>query len=299
VITGGESTFESAVGFGSYSGGTGYATISGGDTTFGGNVILGGAANTTGRLNIACGATVTFGGVVTVGSLSISGGNATFENNIIVGSASGAVGTFLISNGVTEGTNIFVGNRGTGNMHVFGGSTNLGGNLVIGSYSSGNGTVTVSGGSFDLAGNAIVGVTGSGTLHVSAPGALTVGTQLRVGANGTLSIEVDMSKPVGEDPYISMDSALFDEGGDYRITLTKLPQPESPIEVTILLLRVEQGVTEAIENINWEIIGVDPSKVTLEWIDNELILKAVVPEPAAAAGVLGLMALLMAARRRK
>ncbi len=247
-------------------------------------------------------------GAVTIsnGAAFYCGWNASYQNFVV---GSGGTGTFLVTG---AGSTASIARLAIGGYPTLSGGTGVmtiaaGASLTISEYTeigytNGNGTLALEGGSANFGSTVSVGIraSGAGTLRASnATDEISIGQTLSIGANGTLAFNVDLNEPNDGSAIITADAISFDAAGGYIVDFTALAEN---IDTAILLLQVSGAVSDEMKQIAWEINGLDAAfgTATTEWIGNSLYLNvSTVPEPAAAAGLLSVLALALATRRRK
>ncbi len=306
--TGSSLTSEITVNVG-YSGGTGSMRIDAGGKGIFGTLSLGsydgtGAATVSGTGSSLTLTNASYIGLAGTGSLLIdSGARVSFGNTLQIGTGSG-LGVVTLSgagSALTVANRVFIGcYNGTGSLLISGAAQASFGALMIGDdYDhSPTGALTLSGSTLTIGGGFILG---TGSFWMDSTSRMTIGGNLNVtNAGATFGFEIDASNPPAEnDPLISLNSLSLSADALYVISLQNVPEQ---FEGTILLLEVSQEVSDAVKSIVWDILGIDPSELDArtEWIGNSLYLHVgAIPEPAVAAGLLGLLALAAVARRRK
>ena len=170
-------------------GAVGTVTESGSSVVFGDNMVIGASGGT--------------------GTYNLQSGSLTLNDEATLGDIAGSVGTLNQTGGTfidTSTTDDFViGEAGTGNYLISGGTATIDGDMSVGDATGGVGTVSQSGGTVTIDGDALVGNGGSGTYTLSSgtanlDGNLFIGDQAGSTGNFTQSggnLTVMMDTEVG------------------------------------------------------------------------------------------------------
>ncbi len=243
------------------------------------------------------------------GIISLNSGSLTILGNTIVGlgnTASMTVngGTASLQGLVVGGNGLFDGRDatiGTGSFVVNGGVVEVASTVAVCS-GRGTGTLSVLGGTFRQTATETfsIGVTttnGSGSaIFSSRANEISLGN-VQVGRKGKLTLKIEGGDADVVGPVITLNSFDGDAAGYYQIDLSNYT---GSVDKNIELIR--GGTAAEYANITWDIVGVinnydiDNAEVFFE--NGSLWLGVPIPEPSAAAGLLGLLALIMAAHRR-
>ncbi len=260
------------------------------------------STNTSSRdLNIGVGGGST--GVVTVSDGARLGGR--------IAIALYGTGSMVIDGGhVTMSTNSALANGGPGYLTLNSGSLQyVGGSdghdiLRLGNGSSGRAYVTFSGGTAEIDGTLEVGsITGCygiltviNTMDYVSIGTLSTNTT----GTGDMTFVLDINHAAKATAIVEVDVVALGTRGVHTVSFENLT---GEVDEIYLLLEAQQDITQATKNVDWKLAGIDEENYTAEiyWDGNKLyahVWGSDVPEPSAAAALLGLLALGLAARRR-
>ncbi len=277
--------------------------ISGGAVTFS-NITLGANIGSSGVITMSNGSLkgqTTSIGVNGTGALYITGGNATFAS-LKLGAGYSGSGTIRLTGGTltSVGGSNTMGAGGAGFFVVDGGTATMT-SVFVGGESAG--TLDLKSGSFYGIGGFMVGNHASG-----ATGTLTVSSNMDnvnlenvfFGQAADVTLRVDGNDATYGGAFVHVNELFMNAQGSYVIDLSDYT---GSLGVPLAILTAQQ-VDQPATEISWIIKGYAADKSEGKvlysfWEDGTLYVGMTIPEQAASAGLLGLLALAFVARRRK
>ncbi len=285
----------------------------------------GGNYSSTGALSVGRG-----DGAYATGNFILDNGTAVFGTSISFGDQVNSVGNGEIKGGSLQGASMVIGQGGTGKvtisqktstatevkitgalligtsaitdsvtyfgkgtLDVTGGILKVGTNLTVGNTAGGGGDMTVTGGVVS-ANNLNVGTAGTGSFLVSNGASVTVTAAMTIGASGSLTFKAS-GNTFDTSALITASTLTLNVGGKYKLDLEDYAATEN---VTLTLISYTTKPT----NVAFEAINYDKNQydVSFDWGAKSLTATInYIPEPAVASLLVGALALVSVARRRR
>ncbi len=243
------------------------------------------------------------------GTFDMSGGTASLSGLHIGGGAKG-VGVLTLSGGtltITSAVHTSYDGDSSAHIEMTGGTMIAKVGFYLGGRSTGTSTMNLLGGTLQSDYSLQIG-TGSSVTHMTISGkaAVDVGG-IWLGAYSTLTFLLDGGDGDFNRAIIDTTTGIGDgsywasNGAQGEIDLSKY---SATAEQTITLIHADSIRSGSEDIINWVITGLDEDKYSVGqgvyWDGNDLVITiSAVPEPSFAAGLLGLGALVLVARRKK
>ncbi len=233
------------------------------------------------------------------GVVNVSGGTLTVSQSLVVGGSGD--GRFVMSGGTAVLQNLTISNAdgpGVGHVTVSGGSLTITGGLSTGGSNSRGGSLTVKGGSFDY-GATFAHTAGSLNLSSRAD-EIRIGT-LSMYGTASLTLEVAGGKEIS-GPIVQLQNWDTATSTEFKLDLSEYSATQDKI---LDLATVASYVSDDVLNHNWVIEGLNEGSYEIvggsPYWDDQTLKVAInyIPEPSAAAGLLGALVLALAARRRR